>query len=128
MSRFFITGVNAAQIVGALAGFKNAEGTISVSFGRQSDETEFPGVQQYQDIMKQVRTGHPDRTASASPATPSLRQWCEVLIQAGPDLTRTNFLNAAESICKYEGQGTHRAHQHVPHRPRLERGGGLREG
>ena len=102
---FFITGVNAAQIVGALAGFKNADGAISVSFGRQSDETQFPGVQQYHDIMKKYA---PDVQISSINFTgySVAAAMVEVLIQTGKDLTRTNFLKAAESICKYEGQGT----------------------
>ena len=101
----FLTGVNAAQIVGALAGFANAEGTISVSFGRQSDEIEFPGVQKYQDIMKEYAPDAQINSVGFSGYSVALAM-VQVLIQAGPDLTRTSFLNAAESICKYEGGGT----------------------
>ncbi len=102
---FFITGVNAAQIVGALAGWQNAEGTISVSFGYQSDQLDNPGVQQYQEIMKKYAAG--TQTDSISLTGFSVAQaMVQVLIQAGPDLTRTSFLNAAESICKFNGGAT----------------------
>jgi branched-chain amino acid transport system substrate-binding protein len=102
---FFITGVNAAQIVGALAGWQNAEGTISVSFGYQSDQLDNPGVQQYQEIMKKYASG--TQTDSISLTGFSVAQaMVQVLIQAGPDLTRTSFLNAAESICKFNGGAT----------------------
>jgi branched-chain amino acid transport system substrate-binding protein len=101
----FITGVNAAQIVGALAGFKNADGTISVSFGRQSDETGFPGVAAYVDIVKKY--GDPSQMNSIHFTGYSVAAaMTAILIQAGPDLTRTSFAKASESICKYEGQGT----------------------
>jgi branched-chain amino acid transport system substrate-binding protein len=102
---FVITGVNAAQIVGALAGFANAEGAVSVSFGRQSDETEFPGVQQYQEIVNKYSPGTQINSINFTGYSVAAAM-VAVLIQTGPDLTRTNFLNAAESICKYEGQGT----------------------
>ena len=102
---FVITGVNAAQIVGALAGWQNAEGTISVSFGHQSDETDNPGVQKYTDIMKKYAAG--TQTDSISLTGYSVAEsMVQVLIQAGPDLTRTSFLNAAESICKFNGGST----------------------
>ena len=101
---FYITGVNAAQIVGALAGWENIQGTISVSFGRQSDETEFEGVQAYHDISAKYSAGTQLNSINFTGYSVAAAM-VAVLIQAGPDLTRTNFLNAAESICKFEGQG-----------------------
>ena len=102
---FYITGVNAAQIVGALAGWENIQGTISVSFGHQSNETEVPGVQAYQDISAKYSPGTQTNSINLTGYSVAAAM-VAVLIQTGPDLTRTNFLNAAESICKYEGQGT----------------------
>jgi hypothetical protein len=101
----FITGVNAAQIVGALAGYENIEGTISVSFGHQSSETDNPGVQQYMEIMKEYS---PDTQLESISLTGFgvAQAMVQVLIQAGPDLTRSSFVNAAESICKYDGGTT----------------------
>ncbi len=49
---FFMTGVNAAEIMGALAGYDNIQGAITVSFGPQATETSIPGVVQFRDNMK----------------------------------------------------------------------------
>ncbi len=97
---FFMTGVNAAQVMGALAGFDNIQGAVTVSFGPQSDMTEFAGVQQFLDDMK---TYQPDAQINsiAFSAYTLAQVMTAILIQTGPDLTRTNFLNAAESICKW---------------------------
>jgi branched-chain amino acid transport system substrate-binding protein len=85
----FITGVNAAQIVGALAGYENIQGTISVSFGHQSSETDNPGVQQYMEIMKKYS---PDTQIESISLTGFgvAQAMVQVLIQAGPDLTRSS--------------------------------------
>ncbi len=98
---FFMTGVNAAQIMGALAGYANIQGAITVSFGPQSDQTEFAGVKQYQDNMKKYQPDAQINSIGFSAYTLA-QVMTAVLIQTGPDLTRTNFLKAAESICKWD--------------------------
>jgi len=96
---FLITGVDAAQIVGALAGYDNIQGTVTVSFGHQSDQTDIPGVAKYQEILAKYTSAKPD---SISLTGYSLAEaMVNVLIQAGPDLTRSGFLAAAESVCKF---------------------------
>jgi ABC-type branched-subunit amino acid transport system substrate-binding protein len=97
---FVITGVDAAQIVGALAGFDNIQGTVTVSFGHQSDETDVPGVVQYQENLTKYTSAKPDSISLSGYAV--AEAMVHVLIQAGPDLTRSGFLKAAESVCKFE--------------------------
>ncbi len=96
---FVITGVDAAQIVGALAGYANIEGTVTVSFGHQSDETDVPGVVQYQEALAKYTSAKPDSISLSGYAV--AEAMVRVLIQAGPNLTRSNFLAAAETICKF---------------------------
>jgi ABC-type branched-subunit amino acid transport system substrate-binding protein len=95
---FVITGVDAAQIVGALAGYANIQGTVSVSFGRQSDQTDVPGVAKYQEILTKYTSAKPDSISLTGYAVAEATVYA--LIQAGPDLTRSGFLSAAESFCK----------------------------
>jgi len=99
---FVITGVDAAQIVGALAGYDNIEGTVTVSFGYQSDETDIPGVAKYQEILSKYVPGAKPESISLSAYTLA-EALVHILIQAGPDLTRSGFLDAAESVCKFKG-------------------------
>jgi len=99
---FIITGVDAAQIVGALAGYANIEGTVTVSYGYQSDQTDIPGVAQYQQIYKKYISGaSPDSISESSYAL--AEAMVHLLIMAGPDLTRSDLLAAAESVCKFNG-------------------------
>jgi branched-chain amino acid transport system substrate-binding protein len=98
---FFMTGVNAAQIMGSLAGFDNIQGAVTVSFGPQSDQTENAGVKQFQDNMKKYQPDAQINSIAFSSYTLA-QVMTAILIQAGPDLTRTNFLKAAESICKWD--------------------------
>jgi len=98
---FFMTGVNAAQIMGALAGYDNIQGAITVSFGPQSDQTDIAGVQDFVNNMKKYQ---PDAQINsiAFSAYALGQAMTAILIQTGPDLTRTNFLKAAESICNWD--------------------------
>ncbi len=98
---FFMTGVNAAQIMGALAGYDNIQGAITVSFGPQSDQTEYAGVRQFQETMKKYQPDAQINSVAFS-AYGVAQATTAILIQTGPDLTRTNFLKAAESICKMD--------------------------
>ncbi len=99
---FFMTGVNAAEIMGALAGYSEIQGAITVSFGPQSWETEkYPPIQEFQNNMRKYE---PDaQINSIALSGYGLAQaMAAVLIQTGPDLTRTNFLKAAETICEWD--------------------------
>ena len=98
---FFLTGVNAAEIMGSLAGFDNIQGAVTVSFGPQSDQTEYAGVKQFQDNMKKYQPDAQINSVAASGYTLA-QAMTAILIQTGPDLTRTNFLKAAETICKWD--------------------------
>ncbi len=98
---FFLTGVNAAEIMGALAGYDNIKDAITVSFGPQSWQTEYPGVVQFQDRMKKYQPDAQINSVALS-GYGVAEAMAEVLILTGPDLTRTNFLKAAETICKLD--------------------------
>jgi branched-chain amino acid transport system substrate-binding protein len=101
---FFMTGVNAAQVMGALAGFDNIQGAVTVSFGPQSDMTDIPAVQDFVNNMKKYQPDAQINSIAFSAYTLG-QAMTAILIQAGPDLTRTNFLKAAESICKWDNGG-----------------------
>ena len=95
-----INGTNALEIVATLAGYDNIEGTISAMIGHQAWETNIPGIAERKALMAEYA---PDLTFDNT----SLVGWAVsegvtgLLKQAGPNLTRESFLNAAESICKY---------------------------
>jgi branched-chain amino acid transport system substrate-binding protein len=99
---FVITGVNAAEIMGALTGFDSIKDTVTVSFGPQSWMTDtYPGVQKFQDIMKKYAPDAQINSIALS-GMGVAQAMVAVLIATGPDLTRTNFLKAAETICKWD--------------------------
>jgi branched-chain amino acid transport system substrate-binding protein len=98
---FVMTGVNAAQIMGMLAGYDNIQGAVTVSFGPQSDQTEYAGVREFQANMKKYQPDGEINSISFSAYTLA-QVVTAILIQTGPDLTRTNLLKAAESICKWD--------------------------
>jgi branched-chain amino acid transport system substrate-binding protein len=93
-----ITGVDAVEIVGRLAGYDNIEGAISVVYGHQAFETSRPGVKEYADILAKYAPGTPldNLTETGMALSESV---VSVLKQAGRDLTRSGFLAAAESAC-----------------------------
>jgi ABC-type branched-subunit amino acid transport system substrate-binding protein len=93
-----ITGVDAVEIVGALAGLDNIEGTISVVFAHQAFEKEVPGIAQHWDIMAKYAPGKTPNNLTLTGASVA-EFMTKVLQDAGPDLTRESFLDAAESIC-----------------------------
>ena len=95
-----LTGVDAVEIEGALAGYKNIEGTVSVVFAHQAYETDVPGIAKHHEIMAKYAAGtKPDNLTMVGYAIS--QAMVQVLIQAGPDLTRDSFLDAAESMCKW---------------------------
>jgi branched-chain amino acid transport system substrate-binding protein len=100
-----ITGVDAVEVVARLAGggdsgFDNIEGAVSVVFGYQAFETDKPGVARYREIMAQYA---PDAEISNLTITGYTISEAMVnnLKQAGPNLTRESFLDAAESVCEF---------------------------
>jgi len=97
---FVITGVDAVEIEGALAGYKNIEGAVSVVFSHQAYETDVPGIAKLHEIMAKYAPGvKPDNLTLVGYAIS--QGMVHLLKMAGPDLTRDSFLDAAESLCKW---------------------------
>jgi branched-chain amino acid transport system substrate-binding protein len=93
-----ITGVDAVEIVGALAGYDNIEGAVSVVYGHQAFEKDVPGIAQHWDVMAKYGAGKtPDNLTLVGANIIDLT--VKVLQDTGPDLTRDSFLDAAESLC-----------------------------
>jgi len=98
---FVITGVDAVEIEGALAGYKNIEGAISVVYGHQAYEAEQAGIAAFRANLEKYGGG-------AKPNNLNLTGYViaqattYLLIQTGPDLTRDAFLTTAESLCKWD--------------------------
>jgi len=91
--------VNCSDIFIALAGAKNAEGIVSVIFGKQAYDTGDPGVQKYQKIWAKYGTGGDINNFALYGMTVSETVVWD-LEMAGKDLTHGTFLDAAESMCK----------------------------
>jgi branched-chain amino acid transport system substrate-binding protein len=96
-----LAGVDVVQILGSLAGVNNIEGTVSVSFGLQSFQTDQAGIAKYQQILSQYASGVAFDNLSLVGMAVS-EAMVHVLRRAGPDLTRDSFLNAAQSVCTYD--------------------------
>ena len=90
------------DIVAALGGYDNSEGTLSAVFGHQGWETDtIPYIAELKDMLAQYapdvkwnNTVYGGMLVSAGTAL--------TLKQAGPDLTVDSFVAAAESECKYQ--------------------------
>jgi branched-chain amino acid transport system substrate-binding protein len=95
-----ITGVAATDITIALAGAQNAEGVVSVVFGHQVYETDYPGVAEHIEIMKKYQPDIPPSNVTVLGASVA-ELTVEALKEAGPDLTRESFVEGAESICDF---------------------------
>jgi len=93
-----LTGVVAVEVVAQLAGLDNIEGTVSVVFGHQAFEKDVPGVAQHYDILAKYAPGVKATNLTLVGATIS-EAMTAILEEAGPDLTREKFLDAAESLC-----------------------------
>ncbi len=95
-----INGTNALEIVAQLAGYDNIEGTISAMIGHQAWEDDIPGIVERKELIAKYA---PDLTFDNT----ALVGWAVsegltgILKQAGPNLTRESFLDAAEAVCKY---------------------------
>jgi len=93
-----ITGVDAVEIVGALAGYDNIEGAVSVVYAHQAFEKDVPGIAQHWDIMAKYGAGKtPDNLTLVGAGIVEIMT--KILQDAGPDLTREKLLDAAESLC-----------------------------
>ncbi len=92
-----VTGVDATDIFISLAGAENAEGVISVVFGKQAYQTDDPGIQKHAEIMKTYGGGaEPSNLTILGQAMGELM--VEALQKAGRDLTRDKLIEATESI------------------------------
>jgi branched-chain amino acid transport system substrate-binding protein len=92
-----VTGVVITDIFIQLAGAQNAEGVVSVVFGRQIYETDDPGVQRHLQIMKDFGNGVPASNFTLYGAFIG-EMMVKSLENAGPNLTRDSLINGAEAI------------------------------
>jgi len=100
-----LTGVNALEIVAQLAGYDNIEGAVTSMIGHQAWETSIPGVAKRKDILAKYAPDVPfDNTLLVGYAISE--STVGLLKQAGQELTRDAFLDAAESVCKYRGENS----------------------
>jgi len=98
---FLITGVDAVEIVGALTGYTDIDGTVSVVYGHQAYDLTWPGMQQFSDILKKYKPDQPlDNLSLTGMAVTEMT--VEGLRMAGQNLTRDAFLAATESLCSHE--------------------------
>jgi len=94
---FVTTGVVVSEIFTQLAGAENAEGMVSVVFGKQLYQTDDPGVQLHIQIMKDFGQG-------VAPQNYTLygQAMAEIMVKglqnAGPNLTRESLVEGLESI------------------------------
>jgi ABC-type branched-subunit amino acid transport system substrate-binding protein len=92
-----VTGVVVTDIFIQLAGPQNAEGVVSVVFGKQIYQTDDPGVQRVIQIYKDFGPG-----GEASNFTLYGEFIAEMMVKAlqnaGPNLTRDSLIDGAESI------------------------------
>ncbi|MGD0116309.1 MAG: ABC transporter substrate-binding protein [Dehalococcoidia bacterium] len=102
---FVITGVDAVEIVGQLAGYDNIEGTVTVVYGHQAFESDWPGIKEYTDILAKYA---PDASMNNLTLTGMAiaDSTVSVLRQTGRDLTRSGFLAAAESTCNFTARAS----------------------
>jgi len=98
---FVITGVDAVEIQGALSGYKNIEGAISVVYGHQAYEADWPGIAAFRANLEKYGGGaQPNNLTLTGYVIAQTTVY--LLEQVGPDLTRDAFLTAAESLCKWD--------------------------
>jgi branched-chain amino acid transport system substrate-binding protein len=94
---FVLTGVNVSEVFTQLAGAENAEGIVTVVFGKQVYQADDPGVQLHLQIMKEFA---PD----VEPQNYTLygQAMAEIMVKglenAGPNLTRESLIEGLESI------------------------------
>jgi hypothetical protein len=92
-----VSGIVATDIFIQLAGAENAEGVVSVVFGKQVYQTDDPAVQRHYEIMEQFGQGVPVSNFTLyGQALAELM--VETLENAGPNLTRESVVEGAEAI------------------------------
>jgi branched-chain amino acid transport system substrate-binding protein len=94
------SAINVSDIFIALAGAENAEGIVSDTFGMQVYDTEDPGVQKFEKIWDKFQNG---TTGPLTDFEEYGMAMAEAVVwdleMAGKDLSRQNFLDAAEHAC-----------------------------
>jgi len=95
-----VTGVDATDIFVDLAGKQNAEGVVSVVFGKQIYETDDPGIAKHIEMVKQYGGGAPPSNLTVT-GQAMAELMVEALTKAGRDLTRQSLIDAAESISNF---------------------------
>jgi ABC-type branched-subunit amino acid transport system substrate-binding protein len=92
-----VSGIVATDIFIQLAGPENAEGVVSVVFGKQVYQTDDPGIQRHYEIMEQFGQG-----VAVSNFTLYGQALGELMVKtlenAGPNLTRESVVEGAEAI------------------------------
>ena len=98
---FVVTGVDAVEIEGALAGYANIEGAISVVYGHQAYEVDWPGIAAFRANLEKYGGGAGANNLSLTGYV-IMQATVHLLEQTGPELTRDAFLTTAESLCEWE--------------------------
>jgi branched-chain amino acid transport system substrate-binding protein len=95
-----INEANALDITAQLAGYDNIEGVVSTVVGHQAFETNVPAVAKIKEEMASVASDLPFDNSTLVGWTLG-SSMAGLLKQTGRNLTRENFLAAAEDVCKY---------------------------
>jgi branched-chain amino acid transport system substrate-binding protein len=92
-----VSGIVQTDIFIQLAGAENAEGVVSVVFGKQIYQTDDPAIQKHIQIMKDFGQGvEPSNFTLYGQALGELM--VKTLENAGPNLTRESVVEGAEAI------------------------------
>lgn len=94
-----INSTNALDITATLAGYDNIEGVVSAQIGLQAWETQYSAITDRKEIMAKYAPGLAFDNTSLGGYVIS-EGMVGFLKQAGPNLTRESFLEAAESVCE----------------------------
>ncbi len=92
-----VSGINATDIFIQLAGAKNAEGVVSVVFGKQIYHTDDPGIQRHIQIMQEFAPSVPPSNLTVY-GQGMAEMTVKALENAGPNLTRESVVDGAEAI------------------------------
>lgn len=95
-----VNEANALDITAQLAGYDNMEGVVSTTVGIQAWQTDVPAVVQIKQEMASVAPDLPFDNSSLVGWSLSMA-FTGLLKQTGQNLTRENFLAAAEDVCNY---------------------------
>lgn len=95
-----VNSTNALDITATLAGYDNIEGTISAVIGAQAYQSNLKDIADRKAIMAKYAPDVPFDNTSLGGYVIS-EGMVGFMKQAGPNLTRTSFLKAVESLCKF---------------------------